>query len=280
MTAETPTAESFGDVDRAGSGQQAHMIGYLERIATYPSVRRVRDVARTALDIRPGQRLLDAGSGLGEVARELAALVGPDGDVVAVDQSEFFVAAATERHDGSRVEYVVGDVTDLELPDASFDRVRTERLMQHLAAPDAAVAELVRVLRPGGLVCLVDTDWESVLLDGIPTELNDHARRVLFQFVGSPDLPDKLRMGRTLRRRLLAAGLDRVRAEPVTLAVTDVEEANSMIPAFDRDLVRRLGVDANVLGEGWFDAVDASVARGDFLFAITMWVVTGVKPLG
>ncbi|MFK3985323.1 methyltransferase domain-containing protein [Micromonospora sp. NPDC050397] len=280
MTDEIAGTTSFSDVDGAGNELQTSMVDYLERIAAYPSIRQVREVARAALDAWPGQRLLDAGAGAGEVARELARLVGPEGEVVAVDRSEFFVTAATRRHDGSRVEYLVGDVTALDLADESFDGVRSERVMQHLAEPDRAVAELVRVLRPGGRLCLIDTDWESLLLDGIAPELIERIRGKFFQYVATPEQPDKFRMGRTLRRRLLAAGLDEVRAEPITVAVTDFAEANAIAPIFDRDAIRRLGADPALLGAEWFEAVDASVARGDFLLAITIWVVSGVKPLG
>ena len=55
--------------------------------------------------------------------------------------------------------FVVGDACTLDEPDDSFDVVRSERTLQWLADPEAAVSEMTRVLRPGGLVSLVDTDW-------------------------------------------------------------------------------------------------------------------------
>lgn len=65
----------------------------------------------------------------------------------------------------------VGDIGSLDFPDARFDGVRTERVLQHLGEPDAAVAELARVTRPGGRVCLIDTDWQSAAMDGLPNDL-------------------------------------------------------------------------------------------------------------
>jgi ubiquinone/menaquinone biosynthesis C-methylase UbiE len=61
-------------------------------------------------------------------------------------------------NDGGPVTYLVGDVTALDLPDEHFDGVRSERVLQHLADPEAAIADLVWVTRPGGPVCLIDTD--------------------------------------------------------------------------------------------------------------------------
>src|SRR5438477_598166 len=115
----------------------------------------------------PGQRVLDPGAGAGEAARLTAARLGGLGEVIAVDRSDATLAAARERHDGSAVDYRYGDVTALDFPDVHFDAVRCERVLQYLAEPDAAVAELARVTRSGGRVCLVDTDWESVAVDGL-----------------------------------------------------------------------------------------------------------------
>jgi ubiquinone/menaquinone biosynthesis C-methylase UbiE len=97
-------------------------------------MRRVRRVAQDALRPAPGQRLLDAGSGGGDVARSLAALVGPAGEVVAVDYSAVTIAAARARHDGSAVRYLTGDVSALDLPDDSFDGVWCERVLQAVVA--------------------------------------------------------------------------------------------------------------------------------------------------
>ena len=165
-----PEVRVFSDVDQAASDMQAAALDTLDRLAALPAIRRVRQVAREAMDVRPGQRLLDAGCGAGEEARELARLVGEDGEVTAIDLSAAFVAAAAERDGGSGVRYAVGDISGLDFPDGGFDGVRSERVLQHVADPDAAVAELVRVLRPGGRVCLVDTDWESFLTDGMPPQ--------------------------------------------------------------------------------------------------------------
>ena len=158
----------FADLDQVPPQVRAMLIAALDQMAAHPQIQRVRRVARKALAPRSGQRLLDVGCGVGEVARELATLVAPDGEVVAVDLSAATVAVAAERHDTSNVRYAVGDIAALDFPDADFDGVRTERVLQHVTDPDASVAELARVVRPGGRVCLVDTDWESLALDGMP----------------------------------------------------------------------------------------------------------------
>ncbi|MFI9219413.1 methyltransferase domain-containing protein [Streptomyces werraensis] len=70
------------------------------------------------------------------------------------------------RHDGTPVDYAVGDISSLDAPDGHYDGVRCERVLQHLPEPDAAIRELIRVTRPGGRVCVIDTDWPSCAWDG------------------------------------------------------------------------------------------------------------------
>ncbi|MFJ9999762.1 methyltransferase domain-containing protein [Streptomyces werraensis] len=76
------------------------------------------------------------------------------------------VSVASSRHDGTPVDYAVGDISSLDAPDGHYDGVRCERVLQHLPDPDAAIRELIRVTRPGGRVCVLDTDWPSCAWDG------------------------------------------------------------------------------------------------------------------
>ncbi|MEV1287542.1 methyltransferase domain-containing protein [Micromonospora sp. NPDC049679] len=274
MGDDPPTRTPFAQLDQLPPEVLAGLIASLDALAAQPEIRRVRRAAQTALLPLPGQRVLDAGCGAGEVARQLAALVAPTGEVVAADFSAATVAIAALRHDGSRVRYVVGDMTALGFPDRTFDRVRSERVLQHLDDPDSAVAELVRITRPGGRVCLVDTDWESLTTDGIPDELTVALRR----HVASGSMLHDRSMGRTLRRRLVRAGLVDVITEPVTCCFTDPDDAAAVLPMFDRRSLMPAGMVPDEMWEGWFAAVDGAAARGELLAALTIWVAAGVRP--
>jgi SAM-dependent methyltransferase len=266
---------AFAQLDRIPPELRALLIAALDAMAADPEIQRVRQVASEALAPRPGERILDAGCGLGEVARYLAAAVAPDGEIVALDLSAATVQVAGQRHDGSPVRYVVGDVAALEFPAASFDAVRSERVLQHLAEPDAAIAELVRVTRLGGRVCLVDTDWESLTVDGLPDELVATMREAVV--AGTRRRGHLPEMGRTLRRRMTGAGLTDVMARPVTLCFPDQAAAAAVIPLFNPQIPREAELVPEDLREDWFAAVAAASARGELLVALTMWVVVGVR---
>jgi SAM-dependent methyltransferase len=225
------------------------------------------------MGIRDGRRLLDAGCGLGEEARELAGLVGPSGEVTAIDSSKTLVALAQQRDTGSVVRYAVGDISLLDFPDATFHAVRSERVIQHVPDPDTAVAELVRVTVPGGRVCLVDTDWESFLTDGVPAEYIGSFRRLAHD-KGSDLKP----AGRLLRGQLVRAGLTAVTAEPFAIPITDRHTAELMSPVFNRRVLDQMLNAPKNLMDPWFSAFDDALARDEFLAVLTIWVVAGTKP--
>jgi ubiquinone/menaquinone biosynthesis C-methylase UbiE len=273
MSTSTPERTPFAEVDGLPPEMATLVIAALDGMAARPEIQRVRSVARAALALAPGQRILDAGCGAGEEARRLAAAVAPDGEVVALDLSATTVALAQDRHDGGDVAYRTGDVTALDLADGMFDGVRCERVLQHLADPDGAVGELARVTRAGGRVCLVDTDWESLAGDGVPDDMAAALRAHLYE----SDRLHHASMGRTLRRRLVRAGLGEVVAEPVQLTYTDPAEASAVIPVFNRAIPAEANMLPVDLVEPWFAAVDAAAERGEFLVTLTIWVAAGTK---
>lgn len=244
---------------------QRQIIGYLDTVAAHPEMQRVRTAAFEIFAPGEGESLLDAGCGLGEVARQLGARVRASGSVAAVDLSEQAVAVAQSRDAGDVVTYAVGDVTALDFPDGSFDGVRCERVLQHVPNPDLAVKELARVTRPGGRVCVIDADWSSSAGDGF--EYLNEAIDAFFS-----DGQDSA-VGRVVRSRMVRAGLREASALPVTLRFTSPADAGVVAPFFNRAVMRdRL---PTKLFDQFFASVDQSANRGDFLFAFTMWVCLG-----
>ena len=109
---------------------------------------------------RPGERVLDVACGDGEPALTLARAVAPTGRVLGVDLSERMVDVARERAKEANVQNVdfqVMDAEKLELADRAYDLVTCRFGLQIVTDPDAVIAELLRVLKPGGR--LVATVW-------------------------------------------------------------------------------------------------------------------------
>jgi SAM-dependent methyltransferase len=261
----------FADLDRQPSEMTSMLLAALEAMGRHPEIRRVRETAMAALRPAAGARLLDAGSGGGDVARWLAAKVGPDGEVIALDYSAAITTAAVAQHDGSSVHYTTGDVSALALPSDSVDGVWCERVLQHVDDADGAIAELIRVTRSGGRVCLIDTDWASLAFDGVPDAL---AQTVISAMHGRLT-PRQRDMGRTLRRRLVDARLADVTAVPVTCLFGDPASAAVVLPMVNPEVPQQAWMTPPGVREEWFSCVDAAGARGEFLAVLTIWVVVG-----
>ncbi|MDO9485587.1 MAG: methyltransferase domain-containing protein [Actinomycetota bacterium] len=113
--------------------------------------------------LHAGDRVLDVGCGPGSITLDFAELVAP-GKVIGLEQSQTAVAAAREAAAAaeSKASFVVGDVYALEFADSSFDVVHAHQVLQHLSDPSAALREMSRVCRPGGIVAVRDADYSAM----------------------------------------------------------------------------------------------------------------------
>ncbi len=112
--------------------------------------------------LSPAARVLDLGCGPGTITADLARRV-PEGEVLGIDRGAAVVEAARAEHVAANLTFRVGDVYALDLPDASFDVVYAHQVLQHLTRPVVAIAEMRRVLRPGGLLAVRDADYGGFL---------------------------------------------------------------------------------------------------------------------
>ena len=160
--------------------------------------------------LRPGLDLLDVGCGPGTITVDLARRVAP-GRVVGLDVSAEPLAEARDLADRADVPvtFEVGDVYRLAAADASFDVVHAHQVLQHLTDPVAALREMARVCRPGGVLAVRDVDYAAVAWfpadEGLDRWLELY-HRVARANAAEPDA------GRRLLSWALAAGLRDVTA--------------------------------------------------------------------
>jgi ubiquinone/menaquinone biosynthesis C-methylase UbiE len=113
--------------------------------------------------LRPGLDLLDVGCGPGTITLDLARRVAP-GRVVGIDAAPAVLEearAVAAASGGPRPEYREGDAYALAMDAGSFDVVHAHQVLQHLTDPVAALREMHRVLRPGGLLAVRDSDYAA-----------------------------------------------------------------------------------------------------------------------
>ena len=138
----------------------------IEATYTTADVAEQRRVVIDHLALRPGEDVLDIGAGPGLLACEMAAVVGFDGSVHGIDPSESMRSIARGRRpseESAPVTFGTGDANALPFADASFDVVTSTQVYEYVADMEGALAEAHRVLRPGGRLLVLDTDWDSIV---------------------------------------------------------------------------------------------------------------------
>lgn len=111
--------------------------------------------------LRRGMAVLDIGCGPGTITTDLARVVAP-GSVVGIDRSADVIETAAATDDlPDNLTFAVGDVYSLDAGDDSVDVVHAHQMLQHLSDPVAALREMRRVCRPGGVVAVRDADYDA-----------------------------------------------------------------------------------------------------------------------
>ena len=153
-----------------------------------PNMAGERRIALEMLRIEPGDAVLDVGCGPGNFTRPFARAAGEQGRVVGLDASRTMLAQAA-REDGSEL-YVRADAADLPFRDGSFDAVCCFAALYLIEEPLRAVAEIARVLGPGGRVALLSSVNRGLL----PASLTDVVVRGLtgVRIFGREELTDAL----------------------------------------------------------------------------------------
>lgn len=239
-----------------------------------PDVAATRRRVLEALAPRSGERLLDVGAGPGFLAAAAADRIGPSGYVCGVDVSAPLLAYARERAGVPWLEFRHGDATALPFADGAFDAAVSMQVLEYVPEVDAALAEIARVLRPGGRALVVDTD-----LDSLVWHVQDRARadRVLAAWAEHcphPHLP------RTLSGRLARAGLD-VEASwamPILNAAFHPNTfSNRIIDLIAAFVVGRRGVSA-ADAQAWAEDLRGCGRAGDYFFSLNRYVFQARKP--
>jgi arsenite methyltransferase len=240
---------------------------------TRDAIRRRRFV-NDALQLVPGEHVIDIGIGPGFLAAEMAETVGRNGRVLGVDTSDSMLQLATERC--AKFPWVGlqrGSATALPVPDASFDVAVSVQVFEYVAGIDTALAETFRVLKPGGRALIVATDWDSVLWH---SEDPARMRRVLTAFEAHCAFSN---LPRTLAPRLRRAGFEDV-------AVSVLPQLNATLDpdAYSFHIIHLIGAfvpgRAGVTPEeaaSWSEELRRLGARAQYFFCVNQYVFLAAK---
>ncbi len=244
------------------------------RYRTRDMVRR-RALVRDALGARPGDRILDLGCGPGFAIAELVDQVGTAGSIVGVDRSPQMLAAATRRCTGHpNVTLYEADAAGLPLEDATFDRALCVQVLEFVPDVPAVLAELRRVVAPGGRAVVWDVDWSTVSWYSADRTRMQRVLQAWDEHLTDPTLP------RTLAAQLRSAGFDGVEmvGHAFTTAALDPDSYAATVFHFISQFVAgRCGLSTNDV-DAWVAEQRELDQRGEFYFACIQCCFSATRP--
>ncbi len=165
MKRSTNDVTQFHTVDQTAN--PISFVQFMDTSHAQPTAQSYKQAIMEQLALKVGATILDVGCGTGQDALDLAQAVGPHGRVVGIDSSETMLEVARTRAAQAQlaVEYVLADATQLPFADASFDACQASRVLGHLRQPERALAEMVRVARPGARIVVADGDMDLIAID-------------------------------------------------------------------------------------------------------------------
>jgi ubiquinone/menaquinone biosynthesis C-methylase UbiE len=268
---DKPKLFGFTDVDQTNDPD--YFIRFLDEASADESFQAYKQHSFALLELRPGRQILDVGCGTGEDARAMARRVAPSGRVVAVDGSQSMIDTARRRAEGCElsVEFQIADVHQLPFADDSFDASRADRIFMHLESPPRALAEMMRVTRPGGRVLIYEVDFETLTVDHPD---RPRTRKIVNTWC------DGFRngwLGRHIPELCREAGLQDVGITPATLWLR-YPVAMQMIGPGTVARACAAGVLNLAEGEEWLRQLQERSEAGLLFCTLTGFLVLGRKP--
>lgn len=246
----------------------------VEAIYTTPDVVAQRNRVLDALRLTSGEHVLDIGSGPGLLAGEMAQAVGRSGRICGMDASNSMVAMAGKRcAEQPWVEFRVGDATQLPYSNDSFTAVVCTQVLEYVPDVPAALAEIHRVVRPGGRAVILDTDAASLV---IHTEDETRMTRVLSAWndhFAHPHLP------RTLSQQLRAAGFSIRDRQAIPMFNPEFEDntyGKGMLGIMASFVVGRKGVTQSE-ADAWYAEFATLGKAGKFFFSLNRYLFVADK---
>jgi ubiquinone/menaquinone biosynthesis C-methylase UbiE len=248
---------------------------YLKRIAKTQG-KKVKHASVKLMNIQPDSQVLDVGCGPATDTLLFAKCIGPNGRVVGVDFDPKMVEEANtelaKNKVAKNVRHIVGDVHSLPFSNGEFDRVHAERLFQVLHKPDApkVFSELHRVLKPGGILVLVDTDWASASVNYSNLELE----RRLIQFFGAHMRPNGF-VARHLLEMLNQEAYQDIKIEVMPVVIRDFKQSPFGNWLTTEALKARVATKQEM--ECWRKELSEKTAQGTFLSHTNIVLASGKK---
>ena len=246
----------------------------LERVYLTPDVVGQRARVLSELSLRRGEAVLDVGVGPGLLAYDMAMTVGDTGNVGGIDIADAMLAMTGDRcKDLPQCDFRIGNAMSLPFDDGAFDALVSTQVYEYVPDMDKATAEAARVLKPGGRAVILDTAWDSLVLNASDRGLSRRVLEVWDEHLAHPNLPAQL------APILEGAGFNVVRIEMIPMFSPHYQihsYAAGMLRMIMNFVSGRSGI-SEAEAKAWYDDLIAGGERGDFFFCLNRYMFLAVR---
>ncbi|KAI5962499.1 uncharacterized protein KGF55_003575 [Candida pseudojiufengensis] len=198
--------------------QMYYSNGYQESKSKFHSYRNVENSGKFITPyLQQNYKMLDVGCGPGSITLDFAKnYLTKGGSVVGIEPIQQLVDTCNELKQNLQVDnakFQLGSIYKIPFPDNCFDLVYCNQVIVHLDDPIRGLKELLRVVRPGGFICLRDADLQSTIITPINYEILKHYSIVITGNNRSSDI----RAGRNLKSKILKAGYDANKIKDISI---------------------------------------------------------------
>jgi len=262
----------FKDVDTNPDPESTvNALGAMSQLA---SVKRIRRFSLELLNLKQGQRLFEAGCGACPDLDEIIELLKPEGRVLCYDKSEAMLTQAQKDWftPQDSVDFVQGDLNQIDFPDCAFDCCRVMRTLQHVADPEKALDEIFRIVKIGGRIVAWEPNWRSFVISSSFQECADKFLKNWANGILNPTMGQQLK---ELFEKKNANNIDVHIIPRISHTLSEGEIAYS-ITSRTRAMINE-GSILTEEGEAFLEDLRERDKKGEFFCSVDSFVVLGEK---
>lgn len=263
--------KGYANIDDSPSAN--YLINAMQELNALSQIQNIKKNAIALLDIKPEDKVIEVGCGLGDDIVAISNLLGDQGSVIGVDRSNLMLNEARKKIQKANVQLENADAATLRFPDNFFDIGYADRLLISQQDPDKVLGELVRVVKPHGKICITDIDLGSIVMYPY------HPKLTPMLLARVQEMDTNSYIGRELKHKFIQNDLINLQVVASTYLVQSFNTIKKMVdyPRIIHDL-SLLGRCSENEALGLLQSIYDAENRGEFLYSIGFFTVVGTKP--
>jgi ubiquinone/menaquinone biosynthesis C-methylase UbiE len=246
----------------------------LDRSYQTPEIVNQRLRTLAALALVGGETVLDVGCGTGLLLEQEARAVGSEGRAEGIDFSDAMLEYSRQRcADLGQVGLQQGNADTLPFEEAAFDALSCTQVLLYVEKMDQALNEYYRVLKPGGRIAIIETDWSGAVLNSLDQAITSKVFDAWSQAAPNPSLP------RRLRPMLEQTGFSAVRVEAIPVLNASYSEHSfsaNMLQNY-ADTAREQNLISASESETWLEGIESLIRQNKYFFCVNRFLFTAIK---